>query len=60
MTRRDEAGIDAAQDILTPSQIEQYKAYLKRQRDQIESYLKLDVLRYGSSATQKSSDNKSE
>ena len=60
MTQIDEAYVNAAQDILSPSQIEQYRAYLKQRYDQIESYMKLDALKYSSSTTGQSSDNKSE
>jgi hypothetical protein len=57
--RQGEAYIKAAKGILSASQVEQFKAYLKRQRDIAESSIKLEALRVGSQTTQKSDDKKS-
>ena len=41
-----EAYIDAAKNILSSSQTDKYREYLKQRRDMIESSLKLQALRY--------------
>lgn len=57
--RQGEAYLKAAKDILPASQIEQFKTYLKQQRDMMESSIKMQALRYSAQTTEKSSDNKS-
>lgn len=46
MKRRDllnEAFVEASRDILSPSQVEQFRAYLKQQRDEAEAMIRLRV-----------------
>jgi hypothetical protein len=57
-SRKDEAYIRAAQNILTSSHTEQFKAYLKKQHDEFESYEKTQALKYGTLTAQKGSDKK--
>jgi hypothetical protein len=45
--RRNEAYLNAAENILSSSQTAKYKEYLKQQRDMMESSMKLQALRYG-------------
>ncbi len=49
-TQKYEAYLTAAENIMSPSQTEQFKAYLERQREQYESYMKVQALKYGTSA----------
>lgn len=48
-SRKAEAYLTAAQNILSPSQIEQFKIYLEKQHDQYESSMKMQALKYGDS-----------
>jgi len=57
--RRHDAYLTASKGILSTSQIEQFKAYFKQQRDMYESSMKMQALRYGAQTTENSSDNKS-
>jgi len=52
--RRGEAYLKASQSLLSASQAEQFKAYIKRQRDMFESSMKMQALMYGSQSSQTS------
>ena len=58
--RRDEAYIEAAKDILSPIQVEQFETYLKEIRDMLESSYKLQAETLGKKATQNDADKKTE
>lgn len=58
--RSHEAYINAANNILSASQMEQFKEYLKKEREEYELYMEMQALTYGSSSTKESNENKSE
>jgi hypothetical protein len=57
--RRGEAYLKATKGILSASQTEQFKNYLKRQRDLFESSMKMQALMNGSQSSQKDNDKQS-
>jgi hypothetical protein len=57
--RRGEAYLKATQGLLTASQTEQFRTYLKQQRDMMESSMKMQALMNGTQSSQKSDDKTS-
>jgi len=51
--------VKSAGAVLTAAQIEQFKTYLKQQRDSIESSMKMSAQMYGAQTTQASDAKKS-
>ncbi|MBN1626040.1 MAG: hypothetical protein JW944_05900 [Deltaproteobacteria bacterium] len=58
--RSQDAYIKAAQNILSSSQLEQFKEYLRKEREENELYMEMQAMRYGSSSAQDSTEEKSE
>jgi len=58
--RRIDAYIKAGNSILSAPQLEQFKSYLQKEREQYKLIMEMSVLSYGSSTTQKSAEKKSE
>jgi hypothetical protein len=57
--RRGDAYLKATKGILSSSQTEQFKTYLKRQRDLVESSMKMQAMMNGSQSSQKNNDKQS-
>lgn len=55
-----EAYSKAADSILSGSQLEKFKTYLQKKRDQYKLYMEMAALRYGTSSTQEGGDKDSE